>query len=196
MPLQRNDFISQSLTTVYTSPSQMTDIRTGQAYGYGGSYVGVYFDLTEAEAQALSNNTLHAGRYRFVKIDSTATAANVLTGTIGLQRSVALGVNVITSYDQGLGTGVGLIHPVVFLAPLTATQIAAGAYVFVQELGVASVLANSSSITAPAGTPIITTTGGVVTNGTTLALYVGQSLATAVISTTFLAQLEFPAIQG
>lgn len=194
MPLQRNDFVAQSLTTVYTSPSQLTDPRTGLPYQMAGSYVGVYMDLTEAEAQAFSSS-LHTGRYRFVQIDSTATAANVKQGTIGLQRSVALGVNVITSYDQGLGTGVGLIHPVVFLASLTAAQIAAGAYVFVQELGVATLLA-SGSITAPAGTPVVATTGGLVTNGTTLALYLGESLATATASTTFLAQLELPVIQG
>jgi len=134
MPLQRNEFLPQDLRTVYSSPSGMADIRTGLPYQAGGLIVGGYFDLTEAEAQNLSGNQLHTGRYRFVQVDSTATSANVKVGTIGLMKSVALGVNFITSYDKGLGNS---IRPVVFINAPTATQISAGAFVFVQEEGVA-----------------------------------------------------------
>ena len=83
MPLQRNDFLPQNLLTVYPASSGMVDIRTGLPYLAGGLYPGVYFDLTEAEAQNLSVNTLHAGRYRFVQVDTGATAANILAGTVG-----------------------------------------------------------------------------------------------------------------
>lgn len=137
MPLQRNDFIPQNMLSVYTSPSGLTDVRTGLPYQMGGMQVGIYFDLTEAEAQAQSTN-LHEGRYRFVQIDSgSATASNIKQGTIGLMRSLAKGVNVITSYDAGLSPNV---RPVVFLAPVTSVQVAAGVFLFIQEQGDASVL--------------------------------------------------------
>lgn len=82
MPLKRNEFLPQSILTVYSSPSGMTDIRTGLPYYAGGLVLGDYFDLTEAEANALSGGQLHAGRYRFVQVDSGATAANIKQGTI------------------------------------------------------------------------------------------------------------------
>jgi hypothetical protein len=145
MPLQRNDFVSQSLTNIYTSPSQMTDLRTGQPYPWGGSYVGIYFDLTEAEAQQYSTS-LHEGRYRFVQIDSGATAANIVQGSVGLLAAVSKGVNVVTSFDKGVAVG---LRPVVFLNAPTAAQVLAGAYVFVQELGRASVLIKSGTNGSP-----------------------------------------------
>jgi hypothetical protein len=72
------------------SSSGQTDLRTGLALQGGNLVPGDYFDLTEAEANALSyttTGTLHAGRYRWVLVDSAATAANVKTGTVGLLRS-------------------------------------------------------------------------------------------------------------
>jgi len=131
------------MTTIYTSPSGLTDPRTGQPYRAGGNYVGIYMDLTEKEAQAQSTN-LHEGRYRFVQVDSGATAANINTGTIGLMKSFALGVNFITSYDLGLAVG---LRPVVFLNSPTATQVAAGVWLWVQELGIATVAGKTSGVT-------------------------------------------------
>ena len=151
MPLQRNEFLPQDLVTVYTSPSGMIDTRTGYPYYMGGLIVGGYFDLTEQEAQSYGRNQLHSGRYRFVQIDSSATASNIVQGSIGLMKAVASGataysggVNIITSYDKGLNAAV---RPVVFLAALTAAQVLAGAYVFVQELGDATVLGKSGGVT-------------------------------------------------
>jgi hypothetical protein len=141
MPLQRNEFIPASLLTVYTSPTGLIDPRTNQPYLAAGLYPGVYFDLTEAEAQRLSGNALHEGRYRFVQVDSAATAANIATGTIGLMKTLALGGNFITSYDKGLAAG---MHPIVFLQQPTAAQISAGCYLFVQEMGSANVIMKSS----------------------------------------------------
>jgi hypothetical protein len=149
MPLQRNEFLPQSLTSVYASPSGMADIRTGLPYQAGGLMVGAYFDLTEAEAQSLSGNVLHTGRYRFVQVDSTATAANVKFGSVGLLKSLALGVNFITSFDKGIAAG---LHPVVFVASPSSTQISAGAYIFVQEAGIATV---NYRATLTNGTPAV-----------------------------------------
>lgn len=194
MPLQRNTFGPQGLTAIYTSPSGMTDPITGQPFQEGGLIVGTTIDITEAEAQAQSTS-LHTGRYRFIQLDSGATAANVKTGTIGIQKTLAGGCNLITSYDLGLGTGVGLIHPVVFINSPTSAQIAAGCYLWVQEEGDASLLMAGSGTINP-GTTVEVTTGGVVTNGTTAGLTLGQAEAAGTISTLFRAQLDLPVVQG
>jgi hypothetical protein len=123
----------------FTSPTGLTDLRTGQPV-YGGALVlGDYFDIDESQANSLSyttNGTCHAGRYRFVQVDSGATASNVKTGTIGLM--VAGGqpqLNLVTSYDKGIQGA----HQVVFLNSITP-----GNYGFVQELGILTVLCGSS----------------------------------------------------
>lgn len=194
MPLQRNEFIPQNMLTVYTSPSGMTDPRTGLPYMAGGLKPGDYFDLTEAEAQAQSPN-LHEGRYRFVQVDSTATAANILRGTVGVMKTLAQGVNFITDYSNNIGGTTGLPRAVVFLAPLTAAQVTAGAYVFVQEQGDATLLAAGALATV--GTAIIVTTGGKATNGTTINLYLGvQMEAAAGAGSLFRTMLDLPLIAG
>ncbi len=147
-----------------TSASGMTDVRTGLPYNVGGLNVGDWFDLTEAEANALSyltNGTLHAGRYRRVQVDSGATASNVKTGTIGLMvAGLQPNLNVMTSYDKGI---VGA-HPVVFLNVVTP-----GNYCFVQEDGVFTVLCGTTlEKSGPnTGDLIEMTTLGVVNDRTT-----------------------------
>lgn len=74
------------------SPSStgLVDPVTNQQYNTGGLEVGDYFDLTEKEANALSvsaTGTCHSGRYRYIQVDSSATAANVKTGTVGFLRN-------------------------------------------------------------------------------------------------------------
>lgn len=194
MSLKRNEFLPQNILTVYTSPSGMTDIRTNQPYYAGGLMVGDYFDLTEAEAQAQSS-VLHQGRYRFVQVDSTATAANILQGTIGCMKTLALGVNFITDYSNNLGGTTGLPRAVVFLAPLTTAQVTAGAYVFVQEQGDATLLASAGLATV--GTGIIVTTGGKAASGTTINLYLGtQMQAAAGSGSLFRTMLDLPIVAG
>jgi len=201
MPLIRTEFLPQSMTAVYTSPSGMTDLRTGLPYYAGGLVVGGYFDLTEAEAQAVGP-LLHQGRYRFVQVDSGATASNIKTGTIGLIKSLALGVNFITSYDLGLNAAV---RPVVFLAPLTAAQVAAGAYVFVQENGDATVLGKTGGVSnaAPAVGDVINSIAGglaedLATPGTLIPTTVGLALTAPnhTATATFRVLLDIPLVAG
>jgi len=92
-----------------TSASGQTDNMTGEPYYGDGLYPGIYADLTNAEAAASSNLTvglLYGGRYRYVQVDSGATAANVKTGTVGYIRSGSsvASVQVLT---QGSGQTVG-----------------------------------------------------------------------------------------
>jgi hypothetical protein len=147
-----------------TSASSMTDLRTGQPYNAGGLNLGDWFNLTEAEANALSyltNGTLHAGRYRRVQVDSGATASNVKTGTIGLMvAGLQPNLNVVTSYDKGI---VGA-HPVIFLNAITP-----GNYGFVQEDGILTVLCGATlqKTTPNTGDLIESTTLGVADDKTT-----------------------------
>lgn len=159
-----------------TSASGFTDLRTGAPVNAGGLNLGDYFDLTMAEAKALSyptNGTLYAGRYRRIQVDSGATAANVKTGTIGLMPSPAaiqtdlggvlpISMNVVTSYDQAIGGTAGGVRPVVFLNSITP-----GNFGFIQELGVATVLGKSSLAATPAiGDVIVSGTSGLVDDPT------------------------------
>jgi hypothetical protein len=82
---------------------------TGYPYEGGGLNLGDYFDLTNDEAATASyttNGLLYSGRYRYVQVDSGATAANVKTGTVGYMRlgSTVKSVVVLT---QGSGQTVG-----------------------------------------------------------------------------------------
>ncbi len=91
MPLQQALPTWLALNNVNnSSPSGLTDPITGQAYQGGGLNAGDYFDITNSEAANASyttNGILYAGRYRYVQVDSGATAANVKTGTIGYLRA-------------------------------------------------------------------------------------------------------------
>ena len=92
-----------------TSSSGQTDNMTGEPYYGDGLYPGVYFDLTNQEALDSSNlNTgiLYGGRYRYVQVDSGATAANVTTGTVGFIRSGS-SVKSVVVLTQGSGQTVG-----------------------------------------------------------------------------------------
>ena len=89
----------------FTSPTALTDLRTGLPFAAGGLNLGDYFDATEQEANMASyttNGTLHSGRYRFVQVDSGATAANVKTGTVGYVRG---GSSVAAVYVSSAGSG-------------------------------------------------------------------------------------------
>lgn len=193
------------------SPSYFTDLRLQIPVLAGGLNVGDYFDLTNPEANQLSyltNGILYAGRYRRVKVDSGATAANVKTGTIGLMPSLAVitdlnpaGVknvpmNVVTSYDQAIGNSTGM-RPVVFLNSITP-----GNYGFVQELGVATVLGKSGGLqkTTPAvGDMINSSTSGLVDDPTTQTmgvLFLGKAVDLPKSAALFRILLDLPVVQG
>jgi len=176
-----------------TSPSYFTDLRTGQPVLAGGLNLGDYFDLTNDEANQLSysnNGVLYAGRYRRIKVDSGATAANVKTGTIGLMDSIATSplniygtrnphANVVTSYDKGQGSATTL-RPVIFLNAITP-----GNYGFIQELGFATVLGKATSFTGSAAI-------GAVIGSTTSGLADVPTSTTAVTSTSIGLAIDLP----
>jgi hypothetical protein len=89
----------------FTSPTGLTDVRTGQPFQAGGLGLGDFFDATNQEAfqgSYTTNGTLFSGRYRLVQVDSGATAANVKTGTVGYLRAGTFVQSVVIT---GVGSG-------------------------------------------------------------------------------------------
>lgn len=178
----------------FTSPTGLTDLRTSLPQYGGALNLGDYFDFTEAEANQVSDTaigTLHTGRYRFVNVDSQATAANVKTGTVGLMASLAQGLNVVTSMDKKLGAG---LHQVIFLNSITP-----GNYGFVQELGDANVLMGGTASGA-AGTAVYADTNsannGTATSTSTSNVLLGYAEETLGTSALKRVLLDLPVVQG
>lgn len=93
----------------FTSPTGLTDLRTGQPFEAGGLGLGDFFDATEQEANTASyttNGLLHAGRYRLVQVSAAATAANAAVGHVGYLQpgTFVQSVQVLT---QGTGQTLG-----------------------------------------------------------------------------------------
>ncbi len=92
----------------FTSPTGLSDAYNGQQIAAGGLNIGAYFDATNEEAANASygvNGRLYAGRYRLVQVDSSATAANVKTGTVGYLATGGLSGTVRTVVITNAGTG-------------------------------------------------------------------------------------------
>jgi hypothetical protein len=115
------------------SPTGFVDKRTKLPTYGGGLDVGDYFDLTEREANDLSDvnvGILHSGRYRRVQLNADADPGFTEIGMIGyMPLLLTPNVNIVTSADQGVAG-----RFVVFLNPITP-----GNYGFIQEMGVAMV---------------------------------------------------------
>ena len=174
----------------FTSPTALTDLRTGLPFAAGGLNLGDYFDATNEEALAASyttNGILYAGRYRFVQVDSGATATDVKTGTVGFLRSgTTVKSVVITSAGSGqtAGTytiaasagsgGVGAVIQVVVGAAgtITLASVLQGGYnyVAVPTFNLSSLGGTPGVVAAQLGsTPnIVTDYNGAVSGGTPL----------------------------
>lgn len=175
--------------------SGVSDLRTG-APQYLGLNLNDYFDLTEAEANQLSyttNGTLHAGRYRRVQVDSSATAAYVKTGAIGLMLAGGQPqLGLVTDYNHGISGA----HPVVFLNSITP-----GNFGFVQELGIANILCGTSlQAAAPnTGDLLFATTNGVAQDPTSqiwTANLIGNALDPPSPNTKVRCLLQWAELQG
>ncbi len=99
---------------VYTSPTGLTDPITGFPELGGTLHEGDYADITEAEAQQFAirfGNQLHAGRYRFCRLNAAATASTVKFGYplgLGLPSTLGgvaiVGAGTVTSGANGTYT--------------------------------------------------------------------------------------------
>ena len=147
----------------FTSPTALTDLRTGQPFAAGGLNLGDFFDATEQEANQSSyttNGLLHSGRYRFVQVDSGATTANVKVGTVGYAR-VGSFVQSAVQYVAGSGmtpgtyivttaAGGGTTQATIQITVLTATTIATPV-VLTPGFGFTSI--PTATLTGTGGTP-------------------------------------------
>jgi hypothetical protein len=202
MPLQQILPTWLSLNSAnFTSPTALTDVRTGLPFAAGGLNIGDYFDLTGEEAKSLSNTsvgTLLSGRYRFVQVDSGATPGNVATGTIAMFKSLTSSnyagpINNVTSYDKALT--LNSPRKAVFLNTVTP-----GNFGFVQELGDATVLLKTplqNSGTIQIGDILTITSSGLddLTAQTETPAMVGVAVQTPVAATLVVCQLTAPAFQ-
>ena len=258
----------------FTSPTGMTDAATGQPEYGGGLNVGDYSDYTSDQARIASyttNGILYSGRYRFVQVDSGATAANVKVGTVGYMRAgstvktvvvltqgsgqtpgtyligstggggtgaviqvvvssataitatvvsggsgytsvptftLATGgtpgtvaaqldstPNVVTSFDVAV-TANTVVRPVVFLNSITP-----GNYGFIQENGIATVLANATLTSATANAWVNAKTSGAGTvdttasSGSPIGSTIGQAIDMPYASVLFKCLLDAPTVQ-
>ena len=258
----------------FTSPTGMTDAATGQTEYGGGLNVGDYIDYTSDQARIASyttNGILYSGRYRFVQVDSGATAANVKVGTVGYMRAgstvktvvvltqgsgqtpgtyligstggggtgaviqvvvssataitatvvsggsgytsvptftLATGgtpgtvaaqldstPNVVTSFDVAV-TANTVVRPVVFLNSITP-----GNYGFIQENGIATVLANATLTSATANAWVNAKTSGAGTvdttasSGSPIGSTIGQAIDMPYASVLFKCLLDAPTVQ-
>jgi hypothetical protein len=127
-------YVPQTLQVNSASQTFASDNVTGMAIGTG-AVLGKRFYLNEAQANTLSPNPavplFHEGWYRIVQVDTGASAQYVKLGYVGSQKSLALGPDIVTSYDQAFISG---CDPVVFL-----TTVTPGNYTIVQDGGDASV---------------------------------------------------------
>lgn len=169
------------------SPSGIVDMRTGDTQFVGGLNLGDYFELTEKEANSGSyttNGILHAGQYRRVQVHEGATAANVKVGHIGgMVTSLIPELNIVTSADH---ITLSVPRLVVFLNTVTP-----GNFCFIQELGIASVVAGGSVSLGDPGSPGTT---GTVTNSSTHKMGVFLDHASANSLARII--LELPLFQG
>ena len=150
-----SDYVPQTLVGVNSpSPTLASEAVTGLPLATGARPGGSFY-INEQQANSLSSSTqvCHAGWYRVVKVDSGATAAYINFGYVGAQLSiptgtlaapavgtVPTGVDIVTSYDKALVSGLGAC---IFLGAVTP-----GYYTIVQDAGDASVQVSTSSGTA------------------------------------------------
>jgi hypothetical protein len=155
-------------------------------YGAGGS--GAVIQVVVASTGLITSATVLNGGYGYDAVPTfSLTATGTTAGAVAAQLDTS--PNIVTSYDQvSSGTTGVAVRPVVFLNPITP-----GNYGFIQELGTATLLAGGA-ITA--ANFVSTTTGGVVTGGTTYTvLTVGQAIDTGTSGQLFKAVLTGPTVQ-
>lgn len=175
-----------------SSASGMTDQYTGQPMYGGGLNLGDYFDVTNDEAANASyttNGILFSGRYRYVMVDSGATAANVKTGTVGYVRagSTVKSVELLTAGSgqtagtytiqatAGSGGGSGAIIQVVVGSGGTITSVSVVnggfGYVSVPTFSLASLGGTPGTIAVQlSNSPNIVTSADQVAAGTAVAV--------------------------
>jgi hypothetical protein len=174
MALIRYNVLYNGPYAVYTSRTGLTDIRTGLAELGGGFNTGDFMDLTESEANTLSQQyvgqgpVLHEGRYRIVKVSSSATAANIYQGAVvGIAPGSTVAAATILTPGSGQTAGT------------YTAQASAGGAVLQYVIGSAGTLISTTILNGGSYTtttvPTFTIASGAGTAGTVQAQLVASS---------------------
>lgn len=148
----------------------------------------------------ISATVTAGGSYPTGTIPTFTIAAGGTPGTVVTHMNV--NVNVITSWDA---SAVSLLNDArgVFLAPVTAAQITAGAWIIIQELGIAEILVTLATTGTPGATAFVSGSGGTITTSTKAlaastagAVTLGSIIDTAVAATLTRVDLALPVRQG
>jgi hypothetical protein len=126
-----------------------------------------------------------------------------ITGYVGgagpLVAQMAYSSNVVGSFDTTGSSQISTVRGIALVPSITAAQITAGAWIVIQELGIAPVFVTTATATVPGSIAWSATAGAVTTAviGTPLMLgVIGETLDTAAASTLVRVVLSLPTVQG
>ena len=146
-----------------------------------------------------SVSVTNAGSYPTGTVPTFTIAAGGTPATVATHMNVD--VNNVTSWDAS-AVSTGSDARGVFLASVTASQITAGAWIVIQELGIAEVLITTASGTPAAGQQAVVTNGNggnVTTNSTftaSAAAILGKTVDIPATATLTRVDLSLPVRQG
>jgi hypothetical protein len=112
---------------------------------------------------------------------------------------MAYNSNLVGSFDVTGSVDISTVRAIALLPSITAAQITAGAWIVVQENGIAPVYVTTATATVKGSIAASATAGAVTTSAiaTPVALgYIGQTLDTAAAATVVRVVLGLPPIQG
>ena len=149
-----------------------------------------------ASGTLISVTVTNPGVYATGTIPTFTIAAGGTPGTVAAHMSV--NVNNVTSWDS---SAVSLTNDPrgVFLSAVTAAQITAGAWILIQEEGIATVLVNTATNTSAGATAYVSATAGVITTNVSTAYYqatLGKCIDAPAASTLTRVELSLPIRQG
>jgi len=172
--------------------------QVAAAVGSGGGS-GAVIQVIVTSANAITVSVVNGG-FGYVSAPTFTLATGGTVGTVVAQLGISQ--NIVTSADLAIGTanaanaGIGPVHPVVFLNAITP-----GNYGFVQESGVATVIAASGATQAASNNalPSTSSNGSMVASVSTYSILaigtVIDPIASPLVNTPFKIQLSEPMYQ-
>lgn len=107
--------------------------------------------------------------------------------------------NLVGSFDVTASADISTVRGIALVPSITTAQVQAGAWIVIQELGIAPVYVTTATATVKGSIASSATAGAVTTTviATPIALgYIGQTLDTAAAATVVRVVLGLPSIQG
>ena len=122
------------------------------------------------------------------------------TGGAGpLVAQMAVSPNWVGSFDVTASVAIAEVRGIALIPSITAAQVTAGAWMAIQELGIAPVYVTTATATIPGSIAASATAGAVTTTTIATAVptgYIGKILDTAAAATIVRVVLDLPVVQG